>query len=633
MPRIQSFASVQGGLMRSVARRPTITFNGVIGAGGGFGPGGVSVPLWTPALLPVTALLPVYNLTLSGGRLTNALGRATDAGSVDGTYRASGPRGLPAVDLGQDGASIAMPGPNVAAGYYVLADFDGYTQDAGVTANGVSGQPGDYGFLWDGKYDRTDQNPRPFFFLKHNGYSGYPFIQAGTDTSALTPFAFPTEAAIALVLRYGADGTGWMDANGDRSATKTGIGTVGIRGGFVIGSPGTEGATTPRIQIRQFRVLLDNYPNALADALRWQGWSAWQGGYQRQLHPSHPYRFGPPLADGTARAPLSKPGTARRRSVYVGYASTAPVQTWATAMALTRPTIANDHGDFSSWANMLSSGQNVANVWSAAGYTDLVMTVPIAVAGVSLAASAGGSGDSETTTLINTYKTKFVGRRVYRLGHEPNVSRFPWSPAYSGAGTVADYLSAYARKVAVVRAADPAGLIAWNPATGFNDIAWTSLIPPAAQIDIVGIDGYNQSKGGAYDNMVGWSRYLANVLNPARLGAEQLVLLAEKLGKPWAIYEYGTGCGGTGAAATYPQNQGGDDPNYPGYVALTMRGGSGVTLGYAEQPCVDDCPYEITDSGYSSRTYLAQPPQTSAPTDARDQKPSAAAAFKAALAA
>jgi hypothetical protein len=599
------------------------------------------VKLWTPDLIPATSLLPVYNLTIQNARLTNALGTPTEPGSIDATYRANGPRGLPAIDIGQDGASIAIPGPDVAPSYYILADFDGYTQAEGPTANGVSGKPADYAFLWDGKYNRADQNGRPFFFLKHNGYNGYPFIQAGIDTSALTSFAFPTESAIALVLHYGSDGTGWMDVNGERSATKSGIGSVGIRGGFVIGSPGTEGATTPRIQIREFRVLLDNYPNALADAQRWQAYVAWKNGTQRQLRPDHPGRFGPPLADGSYRAPLAKPGLKRRKSVYVGYASAqsvAAVQTWATAMGIARPIMANDHGDFTSWSNMVNSGKNAADVWSAAGFTGMTMTLPLTVSGVPLAQAAAGVGDTYHTDLINYNKSKYPnGPRLYRLGHEFNVydpnsnpRKFPWTPVFEN-GSVADFFAAWAHVSSLIMQLDKDAIIALNPATGKQAIDWTTLIPPTNQWHMLLIDGYNEAKADDYNNQIGWTRFIANVLNPYRLGAEQMILTAERYGKPWGFAEYNSGCGGTGSNANYPQKQGGDSPDYALFIASITRGGTGPILGYAEQPCTDDAPYEITDEYYSSRTYLSSPPQTTVPADIRDQKPNSAAAFKLAL--
>ncbi|GAA4991283.1 glycosyl hydrolase [Kineococcus glutinatus] len=150
------------------------------------------------------------------------------------------------------------------------------------------------------------------------------------------------------------------------------------------------------------------------------------------------------------------------------------------------------------WAD---SGENTVNFWQldpGGQYGSWTKNIDIAVGafdgGGSWAAAASGAYDARWRTSLTTLKRKWGSRAgtVYiRFAHEMNGNWYPWKVT---SGNSQQFIAAWKRYRAIQKSVFPAAKLVFCPnreSIG-NGIDWRKTFPGAGQVDVMGVDYYNQ---------------------------------------------------------------------------------------------------------------------------------------------
>lgn len=264
---------------------------------------------------------------------------------------------------------------------------------------------------------------------------------------------------------------------------------------------------------------------------------------------------------------------------------------------------------YDSWASFDSDAAWGIGGWKGSGYK-LAESVPLTVAGTSLADVAAGKQDAHFVKLAQTLVSNGFPDAYLRLGWEFNGGWYPW--AFKGREK--DFSAAFRHVATLMRGVSGSKFkIVWNPAL-YEQQQWPDWVYPGDDvIDVIATDAYNQSWDAGYTDA---NRRWSSVLNDS-WGVNDVVKFAKKHSKPYAFPEWATG--------TRPDGHGGgDDPTFIANMAPIVAGSA--FSGYWDYPA-SDYNGQISTNKYpnAAKQFLLslKPVSTPAPTPAPTPTPTA----------
>lgn len=194
------------------------------------------------------------------------------------------------------------------------------------------------------------------------------------------------------------------------------------------------------------------------------------------------------------------------------------------------------------WADADDANQrNVYTVTSGSGRFSGPIDIGVGaiVRGETWAQAAQGAYDARWRQSLTTMAKARAGKGTtfIRFAHEMNGNWYPWAV---NAGNVEDFKKAWARYRAIQREVFPSAKLVFsvNRESVGNGIDWRKTVPPASQIDVMGVDYYDQNPAAttkaAWDSAVN-----ATDSYGAPKGLEAHRRFALSLGLPLSINEWG----------------------------------------------------------------------------------------------
>ena len=297
------------------------------------------------------------------------------------------------------------------------------------------------------------------------------------------------------------------------------------------------------------------------------------------------------------------------------------------------------------WANMSNAAKVLDSFIGYVGIRDnIVMSVPLNQPGSTLAQVAAGTYDSHFIA-AGTLIAQYFPNAIMRLGWEMNGGYFAWK-AYN---VESDFIAAWIHVRALLKAISPGFTFCWNPDklaaryTGANCTDAPDCYPGDAYVDVIGIENYNQwrnsvdapTSGSTFPYVTAepdvkkverWQNCGLGTLSATFQGAgfprpyclAWAAAFASQHGKPLSIVEWATGYD----SATIGRHCG-DDVYFVEQTAQWIL----------DNGVVWHCYYDKAAEGGSYNCKLSYDAGITgvATGDPTDEKPRAAAAFKAAF--
>jgi hypothetical protein len=212
--------------------------------------------------------------------------------------------------------------------------------------------------------------------------------------------------------------------------------------------------------------------------------------------------------------------------------------------------LALDYMPGDSWSNFAATAAWLPGYWWEFNHNrNLVWTIPLTMAGTSLAQVASGAEDGAFQTVAEQIASA-QPNAIIRIGWEANGDWYPWSAAN---GQQQNYIAAFQHVVAIFRAASSGFLMDWCVNFGPVNVPASDIYPGDNYVDIIGMDIYDNNPMSKTDPEASWQNYLNS---PFGLRWQQQ--FATNHHKPMSYPEWGIG-------------QEGDNPVFVGHMATWLR--------------------------------------------------------------